>query len=238
MKRIKIGLVLAILTLSFLSTNAYAALQVIGTAEYQANTYKLIYMEDSPFGPITWLDYTNPETKWQTQKDWASGLGSELAVTLYDGYDDTGIDWTAGWRLPETVNGFSVIGYDDTFLRGYNITTSEMGYLFYEELGNAGEFDTNGDSLEDFGLENTGDFDNLLADRYWSETYYQPNHNSLAWGFEFDLGYQHASHQEYNYLYGLAVHSGDISAVPIPGAVWLLGSGILGLMGLRRKRVR
>ena len=28
----------------------------------------------------------------------------------------------------------------------------------------------------------------------------------------------------------------DVSAVPIPGAIWLLGSGLVGLMGLRRSR--
>ena len=29
----------------------------------------------------------------------------------------------------------------------------------------------------------------------------------------------------------------DVSAVPIPGAIWLLGSGLLGLIGLRRRAV-
>jgi len=28
----------------------------------------------------------------------------------------------------------------------------------------------------------------------------------------------------------------DVSAVPVPGAVWLMGSGLLGLMGLARKK--
>jgi hypothetical protein len=28
----------------------------------------------------------------------------------------------------------------------------------------------------------------------------------------------------------------EISAVPLPGALWLLGSGMLGLVGLRRRR--
>ena len=28
----------------------------------------------------------------------------------------------------------------------------------------------------------------------------------------------------------------DTAAVPIPGAIWLLGSGILGLVGLRKRK--
>jgi len=37
-------------------------------------------------------------------------------------------------------------------------------------------------------------------------------------------------------LSALAVTPGDISAVPVPGAVWLLGSGLMGLAGLRRRK--
>lgn len=33
----------------------------------------------------------------------------------------------------------------------------------------------------------------------------------------------------------LGVESVEVSATPIPGAVWLLGSGLVGLVGLRRK---
>jgi hypothetical protein len=36
----------------------------------------------------------------------------------------------------------------------------------------------------------------------------------------------------------MAINAMEITAVPIPGAVWLLGSGLLGLLGLRRKNVR
>ena len=34
----------------------------------------------------------------------------------------------------------------------------------------------------------------------------------------------------------LIVGAGEVSAVPIPGAVWLLGSGLAGLAGIRTKR--
>ena len=43
---------------------------------------------------------------------------------------------------------------------------------------------------------------------------------------------------KYFNIYALAVSPGDVSAVPEPGAAWLLGVGLLGLMGLsvaRRK---
>ncbi len=39
-------------------------------------------------------------------------------------------------------------------------------------------------------------------------------------------------------LYDRALSEGEIwelHTVPIPGAVWLLGSGLLGLVGIRRK---
>ncbi|MCP3873898.1 MAG: VPLPA-CTERM sorting domain-containing protein [Desulfobacteraceae bacterium] len=34
----------------------------------------------------------------------------------------------------------------------------------------------------------------------------------------------------------MAVRCGQVSAIPVPGAVWLLGSGLFGLTGLRRKQ--
>jgi hypothetical protein len=38
--------------------------------------------------------------------------------------------------------------------------------------------------------------------------------------------------------YAWAVHSGDVSAsvVPVPAAVWLFGSGLLGLIGMARRK--
>jgi hypothetical protein len=37
-------------------------------------------------------------------------------------------------------------------------------------------------------------------------------------------------------MFAWAVHSGDVSAVPIPTAIWLFGSGLLGLIGVARTK--
>ncbi|MGD9161473.1 MAG: PEP-CTERM sorting domain-containing protein [Desulfobacteraceae bacterium] len=212
--------------MSFLSTNAYAALQVIGSADYDsdgdgtAEAYKLIYSADLE---ITFLDYSN-KAVWADQNAWLADLGSELTITLYDGYDATGIDWTTGWRLPETVEQ----------VPNYNITSGEMGYLFYEELGNAGKYDINGNELESYGLGNKGDFDNLRTTYYWSGTEY--SNTSAAWAFYFRDGCQYYIGKSDFRPYGMAVLSGEVNGapVPLPGTLLLLGSGLLGLMGVRR----
>jgi len=33
--------------------------------------------------------------------------------------------------------------------------------------------------------------------------------------------------------YAWSVHSGDVGAVPVPAAVWLFGSGLIGLVGFQ-----
>ena len=234
---------------------ANAGLVTIGTATYGGSDYKLIYDNDDNGhggGGLVWLDYSHPGAYWGTQNTWATTIGSQLTVTLFPGYTST-IDWTTGWRLPETVDGTDVYGYEGdpdndgiyTYTSGYNLANSEMGQLFYTELGNQGRYDTdgtdlwaaNGNSL----TMDTGDFEHLVESTYWSGTEYAAV-SGYVWWFRMGSGNNndHAGQQDrsrtsHNY-YGLAVHPGQVSAVPIPGAVWLLGSGLLGLAAARRRR--
>ena len=56
-------------------------------------------------------------------------------------------------------------------------------------------------------------------------------------GLGFSNGGQNHGSKGANF-YGWAVRSGDVSAVPVPAAVWLFGSGLLGLIGIARKKHR
>ncbi|MBI4849240.1 MAG: PEP-CTERM sorting domain-containing protein [Nitrospirae bacterium] len=208
------------------SMQAQATLTNLGT---DSLGNRLIYDSDLD---ITWYDYTKSIDSWQNQVNWASGLTVDFGGTIYD-----------DWRLPTTVDGPSVYGYDGTTTVGYNITNSELGHLFYEELGNKGQYDTSG-NLTGCGfpnptcLTNKGFFQHLQPDMsgiYWSGTEYSDASISAAWLFMTDDGLQVGGWNNASPVYAIAVRPGDVSTVPEPGTLLLLGSGLAALVGFRKR---
>jgi len=169
---------------------------------------------------ITWLADANyaktsgydadGQMNWSQAMTWANNLS-------YGGYTD--------WRLPAS----------DTCVNS-NCTGSEMGHLFYIELG--------GVAWQDFAATNTNYnlFQNVPGlstpyyGFYWSGTEFAEVPDLAAWFFHFVPGEQSSTWKEDGYLYAWAVRDGDVSAVPLPAAVWLFGSGLLGLIGIARKK--
>ncbi len=224
----------AILFLIGLGGVSEAQLTTIGTAQFggTGTEYNLIWDDDNNGNSVVWLDYTNGSLTGKKQNVWAAELGLSLSYKVDPTYTITWDD--AAWRLPSTVDGLYVRGDDGTTTGGWNVTSSEMGHLYYEELRNLAGM---GGPQSEGGLKYTGDFENLnglSGSWYASGTEYALT-PGYGWAFYMVSGFQSVHSFANGGYYGLAVRSGQVSTTPIPAAAWLLGSGLVGLAGVRRK---
>jgi len=143
------------------------------------------------------------------------------------------IDGVGGWRLPTTVQpDASCTSQTGGLSLGYSCTGSEMGHLFYSELGGWAGY-----TITAYHSSNYYLFSNLRTDKfYWSSTV-MASDPTREWSFGFATGYQYPYWpSNTTTFYALAVHDGDVAAVPVPAAIWLFGSGLAGLFGFTRRR--
>ena len=180
---------------------------------------------------ITWLANANAgagstfddgASSTDGRMTWASANAWAASLTV-GGFTD--------WRLPTTVQPDPSCGFQtgDTPPQGYgaNCTGSEIGHLFYDELGV-----TAGSSILTSTDPDLALFSNVQTNYYWSGTEFAPD-PIKAWSFLTDGGSQLVNNK-YSSYFAWAVRSGDVSVVPIPAAVWLLGSGLIGLLAVAR----
>jgi hypothetical protein len=164
-------------------------------------------------------------------------LGSDangVPSTIYNGGDAT---WGGAQKWIAAMNAAHYLGYSDWALptttqgcRGYGCIDSQLGHLFYEELGGVA-----GQSIATTHNANYGLFKNLLPLPYWTGTEYTAD-AGIAWLFNPNYGTQALNFKDYNYFV-MAVRPGDVFAVPEVDtrALLLAGLGLSGWLARRRR---
>ena len=244
MQRTLSGLIVLVIifgvTVTLAEANPYPGTQNLYDRGLDVLGHRLIYDADLN---ITWYDFTkttqdNWQDIWQNQMDWAASLEVTIAGQTF-----------TDWRLPTTQDrtGLSGWGYDGTTWGGYNITASEMGHLYYEELGNKGYYATDGTLNSDYGVQNSGPFTDLLSfhttevdSLYWSASEYEcPDDHGCAYQFSLGVGSQLGRPKNFG-GFAIAVRDGDVAPVPEPSTLLITLSGFAtwGAMTWRRHRRR
>lgn len=168
---------------------------------------QLIYDDDLN---ITFYDIYY-ENRWDPGVTWLRDLEVTFEGQIYD-----------DWQLPSPKNFDGSGPYS-----GANLTETIFGHLWYTEFGNV---------AYQIGPKNTGVFNNLDDfNNYWLGGRYAGIGNPYC--FMYYYGLQGTSNS-YNSFQILPVRSGDVgaSSVPIPGAIWLFGAGLIGLLGIKRRQ--
>ena len=186
-----------------LSGAAQAALIDRGGGLIYDTDLNITWLADANYAKTSGYD-ADGLMNWTTANAWAAGLS-------YGGYSD--------WRLPTS----------DTCVN-FNCTGSEMGHLFYTELGG-----TAGSSILSSADADLALFTNIQP-LYWSGTEYAPAPALAAWGFRTDYGSQGEGDKLLE-LSALAVRPGDVGGtVPEPFTLALFGVGLAGMGWARRQR--
>ncbi len=150
------------------------------------------------------------------------GLVSWFGAKAFTGYLNS-INYAGSnqWALPSAGANPQVA----------NQTDGQFGQLYYNELNAGIDGILHDGSFQNSG--NTGPFINAQTYVYWLGTEHAPYPDG-AWFFGTNGGYQGDGHKS-NQSYAWAISPGNVAAVPVPAAAWLFGSGLISLIGWRRR---
>jgi hypothetical protein len=166
-----------------------------------------------------------------------TNLGSDpqgLPSIIYNGGD---ANWGGAQRWVQAMNAAHYLGFSDWALpttaegcRGYNCLDSQLGHLFYAELGGVA-----GQSIVTTHNANYSLFRNLTPLPYWTGTEYTAD-ASIAWIFNPNYGTQSLNSKTFN-NFVMVVRPGDVAAVPELDTRVLLSAGLVlaGWVACRRR---
>jgi len=141
---------------------------------------------------------TNGSMTWDTAQSWIGAMNTGN----YLGYND--------WMLPTTLQPDASCGVQQYGISyGINCTGSQLGHLFYSELGGVGTNTSLGIPITTTHNASYSLFNNVQADYYWSGTEYA-GLTTYAWFFDFTHGKQNNAGKSDHY-FALAVRPGDVA---------------------------
>lgn len=191
------------------STANSALIERLGGLAYYDDVADLTWLADANAGAGT---VYNTFTPGSGLMDWSAANAWVVSLNVAGVTD---------WRLP--------VIYPADAACPLCTNDSEMGNLFYNVLGGSV-----GSSIVDVHNANYDFFSNIQPSSYWLAAPNEPE-SFHAWTFVFGSGME-TTVATFAPLYAWAVHTGDVSAVPVPAAVWLFGSGLVGLMGFATRK--
>lgn len=208
---------IAVLVLAAGSADAALLSRAGGEAVYDT-ALNITWLADANYARTSGFADAGPDGRmpWGTARSWIDSLNAESGGVGHLGVND--------WRLPQTAQpDAGCSNQEPGKSSGTGCSGSEMGHLYY---------------LDGVTAAAPGLFSNVQL-VYWSDTSYAPNAQN-AWAFGFSNGVQDIGWKVLT-LSAWAVRDGDIDdagAVPAPGALWLLGTGIVALAAKLKRRVR
>lgn len=227
MKHPRLISVLSTVVLGFFSLASHAALvSKLGGAVVYDTDRDITWLADANLSASNTFGTAGIDSAgkmdWSTASTWIANMNASNGGAGYLGFND--------WRLPATLVPDNSCSSSNS--NGSSCTGSEMGHLFYTEFGAT----ANTSALITGNPTELARFTNIqTTSGYWSSTPFNSNPPG-AYTFVFGTGSQLPISQANNNTFVWAVRSGDVSAVPVPAAVWLFGSGLLGLVGMARRK--
>lgn len=197
----------------------------------------LTWLADANYAKTSGYD-AQGNMSWQNAVAWVSGLSyfDSVRGTTY-----------SDWRMP-TFNDLAAPGCDYGYSStdcGYNValTSSELAHLYYGDFANKAILDSRALPQPGYGIVDdpaTADdeslFSHIQSFGYWLGTSHSSD-ASKAWYLSTATGIQNYTSKGTNY-YVWAVRDGDVAAVPLPGAVWLFGSALMGFLYVKRQALK
>lgn len=202
-KLLRTLLCIGVFSFGLLSTaNAALEMRLGGLAVYDTDL-NITWLSDANYAKTSGYN-ADGRMEWWQAKAWAENLN---------------VGGVSGWRLPTTDTSCMPLIY---------CTASEMGHLFYNELGG-----TEGSSIWFSADPDLALFTNLQIAHYWFGT--ESPDPGVAWFFGFGDGSQTLDFSYY-YLFAWPVHDGDVGLIPEPEIYAMMSIGLLAVFGFGRLR--